>query len=228
MLTDDDDIIRLADIPERMQLATASFSQNWTLISTSDLTEADLNGAALWVTQRISDKKNKSFFSPDGELQYLKGYLVLAVTVVLRHMFLEHLEVPHIWTHKRDQVIHYDFQNRSKQELLNLPELWKIYSLGQKYRALVDRRNALQAIYTRLQITDKYFEEEILPQTDGVEVVADASEWLSMMHKDDKADTGFHFHDDEEMDAPKKHKTPSRISVYEVTKKTIVARLAQV
>ncbi|KAF8921228.1 SH2 domain-containing protein [Mucidula mucida] len=227
MLTDDDDIIRLADIPERMQLATASFSQNWTLISTSDLTEADLNGAALWVTQRISDKKNKSFFSPDGELQYLKGYLVLAVTVVLRHMFLEHLEVPHIWTHKRDQVIHYDFQNRSKQELLNLPELWKIYSLGQKYRALVDRRNALQAIYTRLQITDKYFEEEILPQTDGVEVVADASEWLSMMHKDDKADTGFHFHDDEEMDAPKKHKTPSRISVYEVTKKTIVARLAQ-
>lgn len=184
----------------------------------------------MWVTQRLSARKTREFFSPDGPHQHLKGALVMAVTFALRYLFIEECEVPYIWTHKRDYICYFDVNDiRSRTELLTLAELWRIYALGQKYRSLHERRRALTASYERLKQKDEYFEEEIQPQVDSVEVVADATEWLSMKYKDQKqAESDFHFHDDDEPEATKKRKMPSRISAYEVTKKSIVSKLAQV
>jgi len=231
MLTEDDDLIRAQDIPERMQLATSSLSQSSNISLHKPLKEADLGGAAMWVTQRLSSRKTRDFFSPDGQHQHLKGALVMAVTFALRYLFLEEFEVPYIWTHKRDYISHFDVNDiRARFELLNLTELWRIYALGQKYRSLVERRRALSASYDRLKVKDEYYEGEIRPQIDSVEVVADATEWLTMKYKDKKQDDAeFHFHDDDEQpEATKKRKMPTRISAYEVTKKSIVSRLAQV
>jgi hypothetical protein len=51
-----------------------------------------------------------------------------------------------------------------------------------------------------------------------------------MKYKDKKQDivSEFRFHDDEDPEVNKKRKMPSRISAYEVTKKSIVSKLAQV
>jgi transcription elongation factor SPT6 len=50
-----------------------------------------------------------------------------------------------------------------------------------------------------------------------------------MKDKDKKKDHfEFHFHDDEALPEAKKRKMPSRISVYEVAKKSVVSKLAQV
>ena len=57
MLTEDDDLIRAQDTPERMQLATSSLSQSSSLSLHTPLTESDLDDAAGWVTLRISPKK---------------------------------------------------------------------------------------------------------------------------------------------------------------------------
>ena len=102
--------------------------------------------------------------------------------------------------------------------------------MGQKYRSLFERQKALATSYERLQVKDEYYEDEISQQVDSVEVVADATEWLSMKYKDKKQDIipEFRFHDDEDPDATKKRKMPSRLSAYEVTKKSIVSKLAQV
>ncbi|KAF8964059.1 transcription elongation factor SPT6 [Flammula alnicola] len=230
MLTDDDDLIRGQDIPERMQLATSSLSGSSTLSLHTQLTEEDLGGAAMWVTQRISTSKNKEFFTPDGVHQHLKGALVMAVTFTLRQIFIEEYEVPFIWAHKRDYISHFDVNDiRSRVELLNLTELWRINSLGQKYRSLLERRRALHTSYERLQVKDEYFEDEIQTQIDSVEVVADATEWLSMKYKDKKQDSAFEFrfHDDDEPETSKKRKMPSRISAYEIAKKSIVSKLAE-
>lgn len=230
MLTDDDDLIRAQDIPERMQLATSSLSQSSTLSLHVQLTEADLGGAAMWVTQRLSLRKQQDFFSPDGQHKNLKGALVMAVTFALRYLFVEEYEVPYIWVHKRDYICHFDASEmRTRFELLSLNELWRIHSLGQKYRSLVERRRALSASYERLQVKDDYYEEEIQPQIDGVEVVTDATEWLAMKYKDKKLSSAveFRFHDDDEPDTTKKRKMPSRISAYEVVKRSIVSKLAQ-
>ncbi|KAF8447735.1 SH2 domain-containing protein [Boletus edulis BED1] len=226
MLTEDDDLIRAQDIPERMQLATSSLSPNATLSLHQNLTEADIDDAATWVTSRLSSRKTRDFFSPDGPYLAYSEALVLAVSYALRFLFVHEFEVPYIWTHKRDYISYFNPQEmRARVELISLSELWRIYALGQKYRSLLDRRNALMASYTRLNVEDEYFVQSIRPKIECVEMVADATEWLSMKCKVNKQDSfDLHFHDDEDLD--RKRKTPSRISAYEVAKKSIVARLA--
>ena len=158
MLTEDVDLIRAQDIPERMQLVTSSLSSSSTLSLHTPLTEEDLGGAAMWER--------------------------------------------------------------------------RINSLGQKYRSLFERQKALATSYESLQVKNEYYEDKISQQIDSVEVVADATEWLSMKYKDkDKKQditSEFHFHDDEDPEVTKKRKMPSRLSAYEVTKKSIVSKLAQV
>jgi len=229
MLTDDDDLVRVQDIPERMQLATSSLSLNTTLSTHTAMTEADLDGAAMWVTQRISLRKTREFFGADGQFQHLKGALVMAVTFALRYLFVEEFEVPHIWAHKRDYLCHFDITDIStRKELLSLNELWRIYTLGQKYRSLLERKRSLGMLYERLQIQDEYYESEILPKVDGVELVADATEWLLLKYKEKKNDVAeTHLQDDEEIGI-RKPKMPSRISAYEIAKKGLVSKLAEV
>lgn len=230
MLTEDDDLIRAQDTPERMQLATSSLSQSSSLSLHTPLTESDLDNAAGWVTLRISPKKARDFFSPEGVYSHLREDLVLAVSYALRYLFIQEFEVPYIWTHKRDYISYFNPKDlRTRVELLSLTELWRIYALGQKYRSLAERLNALHSSYTRLGVEDRYYENDIKQQIDSVEVVADATEWLAMKYKDKKQDNfELHFHDDEEQPESKKRKMPSRISAYEVAKKTVVSKLAAV
>ncbi|KAF5373643.1 hypothetical protein D9758_000608 [Tetrapyrgos nigripes] len=228
MLTEDDDLIRAQDTPERMQLTTSSLSGSSSISTHQPLTSEDIeNGGAMWVTQRLSPRKIREFFEPDGPYQPYRTPLVLAVTFALRCIFVDEYEVPYIWTHKRDHISHFDPENpRNRFELLTLSELWKIYSLGQKYRSLVERRNALSASYTKLGVEDQYYETDIVPMIDSVEVVADTTEWLLMKYKDKKQNSlALHFHDDE-AEVDRKHKTPSRVSAYELAKKSIVSKLA--
>ena len=236
-LTDDDDLIRAMDTPERMQLATSSLSETSTLSLHTQLTEDDIGGAAMWVSQRLPPQKKEKFFAQDGIYRHLNGVLVMAVTFVLRQLFIDEYEVPYIWTHKRDYISYFDTQTepqndpqREPLDLLELEELWLVYALGQKYRSLLERRRALATLYQRLQVRDAYYDEDIEPQLDSVEIVADATEWLSMKYKDKKHDhtAEFRFHDDEEPELEKKRKMPSRVSAYEVAKKTIVVKVVEV
>ena len=61
-------------------------------------------------------------------------------------------------------------------------------------------------------------------------MVADATEWLGIKYRDDKKHQfEMHFHDDDdEQQETKKRKMPSRISAYEIAKKSVVSKLAQV
>jgi transcription elongation factor SPT6 len=155
-----------------------------------------------------------------------------AVTYVLRQFFINQFEVPYVWTHKRDYLYVFDVNDpRSSTELLGCSELWRVYALGEKYRALANRRKALESSYLKLSVSDDYYEVEIKPRLDTPEQVSDASEWLAMKYKNKKkANLDFHFHDDddEQNGALKTRKMPSRVSAYEVAKKTIVSKLAEV
>ncbi|KAL4067952.1 SH2 domain-containing protein, partial [Scleroderma citrinum] len=229
MLTEDDDLIRAQDIPERMQLATSSLSQSATLSLHQNLSETDIDDAATWVTSRLSARKTRDFFSPNGPYNAYREALVLAVSYALRFLFVYEFEVPYIWIHKRDYISYFNPQEmRTRIELISLAELWRIYALGQKYRSLLERRNVLSVSYTRLSVEDEYFEQTIKPKIDTVEMVADTTEWLSMKYKTKKQDAfDLQFHDDEEV-ADRKRKTPSRVSAYEIAKKSVVSKLADV
>lgn len=230
-LTEDDDLIRAQDIPERMQLATSSLVKSPSLSMTQTLAENDLDAASSWVVSRMGPQKEDDFFRPNGRYHARLGDLVQAITYSLRFLFVSQLEVPYIWVHRRDFISYFNPEDaRSPQvELLSLQDLWRIYALGQKYRALLDRRNVVNNLYARLGASDDYFEQEIRPRLDAVETVADATEWLNMKYKDTKRDLfGSQLMSNMSLEDERKHKLPSRISGYELAKRSIVFKVADV
>ncbi|EIN07299.1 transcription elongation factor Spt6 [Punctularia strigosozonata HHB-11173 SS5] len=229
LLTEDDDLIRAQDIPERMQLASSSLSQSSTLSLNRRLPANDLDEAAEWVVKHLSALKERDFFRPDGRHHHLLSDLIQAVTQTLKFLFMDLHEVPYIWTHRRDYISYFNPRDmRTRVSLLSLDELWRVQSLGQKYCSLLERRAAMESLYHRLEASDEYFEKEIRPRINSVEVVMDTTEWLSMKYKEKKKDNfELTFHDDDEKaDAPKR-KLPSRLSNYEVLKRSIVSKLAE-
>lgn len=214
-----------------MQLATSGMSESATLSLHSPLSENDLDDAASWVITRLSPRKERDFFRGDGEYHRYLPDLVQAISNALRYLFVQEFEVPYIWTHKRDYISYFNLDDlRARVELLSLEDLWRVYTLGQRYRLLVERRQALDAAYSRLGATDDYFETEIRKRIESVEMVADTTEWLGMKYREDKNKDKFamHFHDDEEQPEAHKRKLPSRISAYELAKKSVVSKLAKV
>lgn len=196
-----------------------------TLSFPEPLSEQECLEAAGWVTQRLPAKEDE-YFKPSGIYHHLLPELVKAVNHALDYMLTHHLEVPYIFAHRRDYVSH--FQDQRRLDLLTQNELWTVYMLGQKYRSLLQRRSALQGTYERLGVSDVYYEEYLRPRIDSVEAVADVTQWLGMKYKRKQAsDFDIRFHDDEEA-VVKKHKSPSRVSAYEVAKASLVSKLADV
>jgi transcription elongation factor SPT6 len=226
-LTEDDDLIRAQDIPERMQLSQSTLSSTSTLSLHPPLSENDLDDAATWVLTRLSAQKERDFFRADGKYFRLLGDLVQAITHALRFLFVQEFEVPYVWTHKRDYTFYFNPEDSIPQvELLSLEELWRVYSLGQKYRSLLERRSSLDALYRKLGVSDEYYENDIRRRMETVEVVADATDWLNLKYREKKKDLRDTV-DDADAEAPK-HKLPSRISAYEIAKKSVVSGLADV
>ena len=82
MLTEDDDVIRSYDIPERMQLATSTLSQDTQLSIPEVLTQSECVEAAAWVAPRLVSKE-RDFFMQDGRYHHLLHDLVEAVDATI-------------------------------------------------------------------------------------------------------------------------------------------------
>lgn len=228
-LTEDDDLIRVQDVPERMQLANSALSQTASLSFHQPLGENDLDQAAAWVLTRLGQQKADDFFRPTGRYFTYLGDLVQAITYALRFFFVHQFEVPYVWVHKKDYVSYFNPADiRTQVELLSLQDLWRVYALGLKYRALLDRKSAVNALYARLNVTDDYFENEIRKKVDTAESVADAMEWLNLKYREGKRDPFGSSLDMEEVSEDRKHKLPSRISAYDVARRSVISTLATV
>ncbi|KAJ1309768.1 hypothetical protein OPQ81_006534 [Rhizoctonia solani] len=220
-LTLDDDIIRAADVPERMQLTNSTLADTPSLASTNKpFSNKELDEAAEWVALRLSKRSQKDYFQRTGKMHHYLMQFILAVRNALDYVVNQYLEIPYIWVHRRDYISH--FELRQRVELLTREELWKVGILGLKFRALLERRSALEATFRKLGVQDEYFEKQLLPNLTSISMVADATEWLSIKYKQRKKDLEAVADDQGE----KKHKNPSRVSAYEVARSTIISRLA--
>ncbi|KZV86555.1 transcription elongation factor Spt6 [Exidia glandulosa HHB12029] len=228
LLTEDDDLIRGQDIPERMQLLTSSLSTTATLSLHPAFSFTDLNAAAEWVASRLGGRIVQEFYVPSGKHFRFLSHIIRAVRDALDMLLCQNLEVPYVWTHRRDSLCHFEVSIRV--ELLTLDELWRVYILGQRFRSLLERKRGLESLYERLAVHDRYYETDLRSKLETVEMVADTTEWLNMQYHDRKKDSlalQFHDTDPEQAAAEKKHKAPSRISAYEVLKKSVISKLAQ-
>ena len=180
MLTTEDNLIRSTDEPERFQLARKPFKH---LI----LTDEQFKEEAVWISNLLSPKK--------GLHRELLEPFQRAVGKVLEFFITDEVEVPFIFQHRKDYLIHAvkvptspDPFNPDKpdyvvsaEKLLNQNDLWHVLELDLKFRALVDKRNTLQRTYDRLKniegVQDKIF-EDMIPVAVTMEELSDLQDYL--------------------------------------------------
>ncbi|KAL6705067.1 Transcription elongation factor spt6 [Coniothyrium glycines] len=166
MLTDEDNIIRETDIPERLQLARRPFKE---LELTPEDMQARLSEEAVWISSMVWPKK--------GLPKYFHGPFEKAVRKVLEFINLEDYEVPFIFNHRKDYLIHAPSDNDDyddpedqppmdarPERLLNQSDLWEVFDLDLKFRAFAEKRDALRQNYENVRsvypdIADNEIEE---------------------------------------------------------------------
>ncbi|KAI4258123.1 MAG: hypothetical protein L6R42_005289 [Xanthoria sp. 1 TBL-2021] len=190
LLTDEDHEIRAADVPERYQLARAPYKD---LVLTSEQFKEE----GIWISDFLWLRKK---IKPTLKEPFRK-----AVAKVLEFMVANEYEVPFIFQHRKDYLIHQekvpvtpdpnepgapDFVI-SAEKLLDQEDLWRIFDLDLKFRALIDKRNALSETYKKLQdivdFHDKVF-ETMLPAAVTMEELQDVQDYLHFQHASKLAD----------------------------------------
>lgn len=192
MLTDEDNIIREVDVPERLQLARKPFKD---LELTPDDMETRLNEEATWITKLLWPKKP---LDPYFEKPFRK-----AVRKVLEFLNIEDYEVPFIFNHRKDYLIHApsdaqdDPDNLTPRDtrperLLNQSELWEVFDLDLKFRAFTEKRDALQKNYDNLKsvypdITDTVI-EDLIHKAVTIEEIQELQDYLHFRYSQEMSD----------------------------------------
>ena len=191
MLTDEDNWIRSTDQPERFQLARKPYKD-------LEFTEEENREEAIWISDLMLPKK-----ALDAEL---REPFQKSVSKVLEFMNIDEYEVPFIFQHRKDYLIHarpinvtpdpYNpnapEQMISAEKLLNQTDLWDIFDMDLKFRALIEKRRALQRTYDNLASLFEDFHdtviEEMLPKAVTMEELQDVQDYIHFQHASRLAD----------------------------------------
>ncbi|KAL1865272.1 Transcription elongation factor spt6 [Paecilomyces lecythidis] len=184
MLTEEDNEIRLQDEPERHQLARKPYRH-------VILTEEQFREEAVWISNLMLLKKR---IEPE-----LREPFQRSIAKVLEFMTTDDWEVPFIFQHRKDYLIHAakvpvtpDPSNPDApqymikaEKLLNMTDLWDIFDYDLKFKALIDKRNAVQKTYDNLQslfnVQDSIF-EEMLPAAVTMEELQDLQDYVHFQY----------------------------------------------
>jgi transcription elongation factor SPT6 len=124
MLTEEDEIIRITDIPERFQIQYNS---------TEQVSEIDIQRESLYISRILMDERGD--YRRLEESPYPKY-----VQNVLRFLKNEHFEVPFIFAHRKDHL----------RGHLDRNLLWRVYDLDIQYESLQSRLKKLRTLYQDL------------------------------------------------------------------------------
>ena len=195
MLTDEDNQIRATDQPERYQLARSPYKD-------LELTEEEFKEESRWISDLMLPKTS---FGSD-----LRDAFHKAVAKVLEFMNVDEFEVPFIFQHRKDYLIHVqkvpappDPHNPSAptyifeaQKLLIQSDLWEIFDMDLRFRALVEKRRALQKTYDNISaLSDNFHDpviEEMLPMAVTMEELQDVQDYIQFQHPSRLADVVLH------------------------------------
>ncbi|KAF2260518.1 transcription elongation factor Spt6 [Lojkania enalia] len=166
MLTDEDNVIREVDVPERLQLARKPFKD---LNLTPEEMDVRLNEEAAWITTLIWPKKALP--------PYFERPFRTAIRKVLEFLNIEDYEVPFIFNHRKDYLIHApsdqqdDLDNPDDpppdarpERLLIQSDLWEVFDLDLKFRAFTEKRDALQKNYDNLRALASEINNQVLEE----------------------------------------------------------------
>lgn len=182
LLTDEDNEIRFTDEPERFQLDRKPFKN-------FQLTAEQFKEEARWITNQLWPKKG---LAPDLQAPFGK-----AVGKVLEFFIVDEVEVPYVFQHRKDYLLHTrKTRNPNRddpdapeyiinaEKLLNQDDLWKILELDIKFRSFVDKRNSLEKTFDNLKslsIEDLVI-EEMIPEATTMEELQDLQDYLQFQY----------------------------------------------
>ncbi|KAI1270602.1 transcription elongation factor SPT6 [Xylariaceae sp. FL1019] len=184
LLTDEDNDIRTVDEPERFQLDRKPFKH---LLLTTDQFKEETH----WVANLMWPKKQLP-----GDLQ---SPFHKAVGKVLEYFCFEGLEVPYVFQHRKDYLIHarkirnpdhHDDPEAPEyivnaEKLLTQDDLWRILELDIKFRSLIDKRNALEKTYDNLRL-GRDVDDEMIPkliaQAENMEELQDIQDYINFQY----------------------------------------------
>lgn len=190
MLTEEDNQIRLADEPERHQLARKPYRH-------VSLTDEQFREEAEWIANLMLLKKP---MGPD-----LRDPFQRSVAKVLEFLVTDDWEVPFIFQHRKDYMIHasrtpalgeeddddmMDANNAPPgsiraEKLLNMTDLWDIFDYDLKFKSLVDKRNTIQRTYDNMQSlfdVNDHVVEGMLPVATTMEELQDVQDYLHFQY----------------------------------------------
>lgn len=182
LLTDEDNEIRFTDEPERFQLDRKPFKA-------LQLTPEQFREEARWITNQLWPKKG---LAPDLQSPFGK-----AVGKVLEFFIVDEVEVPYVFQHRKDYLLHTRKTRNSNRDdpdgpeyvvsadkLLNQDDLWRILELDIKFRSFVDKRNSLEKTFENLRSLDIQDEiiEEMIPEATTMEELQDLQDYLQFQY----------------------------------------------
>ncbi|CAG8471482.1 2557_t:CDS:10 [Paraglomus occultum] len=158
MMTDEDELIRKIDIPERMQLREGIDGKR-------KLTPDEIEEETSWVSKFFAEKKG----TEPAKVQDTVGYIV-------KDLSQELVEIPYIIAQRRDHLLPH-----SRDRELTTEDLWTIYDLDTKFHALIEARERLRQYISKLAKPDEYV-EEMIPQAERIEELNNLREYLSLKY----------------------------------------------
>jgi transcription elongation factor SPT6 len=189
MLTDDDNLIRMTDVPERFQLARRPYKD------LSDLSDEETAAReaeeAKWVSDLLFPKKR---LPPSMRKPFEQ-----AVGTVLRFMNVEDYEPSFIFQNRKDYLIHSeqvpispdpndggpDYKIEA-EKLLHQPDLWDVFDLDLKYRAFSERRDAVRRSVETLKETIPNFNDavfdDLIPLAVQMDDLQDLQDYLNFQY----------------------------------------------
>lgn len=191
MLTDEDNRIRSTDQPERFQLARKSYRD-------LELSDEEFKEESIWISDLMLPKKA---LGSEHREAFQKS-----VAKALEFMNVDEYEVPFIFQHRKDYLIHAqkiavtpDPYNPNAPEyvlnaekLLNQSDLWEIFDMDLRFRALIQKRHALQKTYDNIASVSERFNDavvdEMLPAAVTMEELQDVQDYIHFQHASRLAD----------------------------------------
>ncbi|KAG4101878.1 transcription elongation factor Spt6 [Neocallimastix lanati (nom. inval.)] len=166
LLTEEDDAIRIKDIPERLQLR---FINN--------PPEGDeLNREAIFITEKILRERSNNYNGPVGD----ENIIQTAVRDVLRFLREDNYEIPFIFSHRKDFW----------KDKLEDNELWQIYDFDEEFQSIESKKKSIYSIYDDLcnnnsEAKDDRSITESLKQLDSIEKAQDLLEYIQIIYGSD-------------------------------------------
>ncbi|KAI8366759.1 SH2 domain-containing protein [Radiomyces spectabilis] len=169
MLTEQDEEIRLRDVPERLQMRYKGLNKSF-----EPATDEQVEEEGAWVARLLASSK--------GWDQAPEKF-VRSVTKVVRFFAQEFLEVPHIKDHRRDFFTQYEEKTGVTTEILTENDLWDIYDLDFKYQSFKERKTAFSEFLSKCHIDNDYV-NDMIRKVEKVEEITDLMDYVNLKFSD--------------------------------------------